>query len=109
LADYLKEDLRQIWSQTNKASGEAILSDWCALAMASGVGTLMTMAKTLAAHRSGILGWHDHPISSARLEGANNKIKTLKPQAYGYRDADFFSLRIMAIHESKCAQTDEPE
>jgi hypothetical protein len=29
------------------------------------------------------------------MEGTNNKIKTLKRQAYGYRDQEFFKLRIL--------------
>jgi transposase len=37
------------------------------------------------------------------LEGTNNKIKTLKRQAYGFRDKEFFKLKIMALHESKYA------
>jgi transposase len=105
VAYYLKEDLRQIWSQPNKEAGGAFLQDWIARAMASGVGPLMTMARTLATHRAGVLAWYDHPISSAKLEGTNNKIKTMKRQAYGYRDKEFFELRIMGIHESKYAQT----
>ncbi|WP_245577923.1 transposase, partial [Maridesulfovibrio bastinii] len=28
----------------------------------------------------------EHPISSGPMEGTNNKIKTMKRQAYGYRD-----------------------
>ena len=39
----------------------------------------------------------------APLEGTNNKIKTMKRQAYGYRDIEFFKLRIMALHETKYA------
>jgi len=105
VAYYLKEDLRQIWSQPDKDSGEAFLNDWIARSMASGVGPLMTMARTLATHRSGVLAWYDHPISSAKLEGTNNKIKTMKRLAYGYRDKEFFELRIMGIHESKYART----
>ncbi|WP_457577343.1 transposase, partial [Desulfomarina sp.] len=31
-------------------------------------------------------------------EGINNKIKTMKRQAYGFRDLDFFKLKIKAIH-----------
>lgn len=63
----------------------------------------MKMRNTLAGYRSGILAWYDHPISSGPLEGTNNKIKTLKRQAYGYRDLEFFKLRIMDIHEAKYA------
>jgi transposase len=105
VAYYLKEDLRQIWSQQNKDEAREFLADWIARASASGIGPLIQMAKTMAAHRSGILAWYDHPITSGPLEGVNNKIKTLKRQAYGYRDVEFFKLRIMAIHEAKYSLT----
>jgi len=41
------------------------------------------------------------PISTGPLEGTNNKIKTLQRQAYGYRDTEFFYLRIYALHEAR--------
>ncbi len=52
--------------------------------------------KTLRIHALGILAWYDHEISTGPLEGTNNKIKTLKRQAYGFRDLEFFKLRIYA-------------
>jgi transposase len=64
---------------------------------------LKKLAKTLAAFRSGILAYYDYRISSGPLEGTNNKIKTMKRMAYGFRDMEFFKLKIMAIHESKYA------
>jgi len=64
---------------------------------------LMKFANTLLAHRSGILAYYDFPISTGPLEGTNNKIKTMKRQAYGFRDIEFFKLRIMAIHQAKYA------
>ena len=42
-------------------------------------------------------------ISTGPLEGTNNKIKTLKRQAYGFHDLEFFKLKIMDIHEAKYA------
>jgi len=66
---------------------------------------LMRMGATLATYRSGILAWYDHPISSGPMEGTNNKIKTMKRQAYGFRDMEFFKLRIMGIHEAKYSLT----
>ena len=65
----------------------------------------MRVAATLAGLKFGILNWYEHPISSGRMEGTNNKIKALKRMAYGYRDRDFFKLRIPAIHEAKYALT----
>lgn len=102
-AYYMKENLRQIWSQPNKAGGERFLNEWIAQAQSSGVRMLQKFAVTLGAYRSGILAWYDHPITTARLEGTNNKIKTLKRQAYGYRDQHYFTLRLFALHESRYA------
>jgi len=44
---------------------------------------LVKMGNTLAAYRFGLLAWYAHPISSGPMEGTNNKIKTMKRQAYG--------------------------
>jgi transposase len=35
------------------------------------------------------------------MEGTNNKIKTMKRQAYGFRDRGLFKLKILAIHETR--------
>jgi transposase len=103
LAYYMKEDLRQFWEQPGKRFATAFLNDWIRRAKASGVNMLVQMAKTLDAHRSGLLAYYDYPISTGPLEGTNNKIKTMKRQAYGFRDIEFFKLKILAIHESKYA------
>lgn len=102
-AYYLKEDLRQFWEQSGPARAAAFLADWCARAGSSGIRFLQRFANTLAGHRSGLLAWYDHPISTGPLEGTNNKIKTMKRQAYGLRDLEFFKLRILAIHKTKYA------
>nr|HDM99765.1 ISL3 family transposase [Deltaproteobacteria bacterium] len=60
-------------------------------------------ANTLSAHRTGILAYFDHRISTGTLEGTNNKIKTMKRQAYGYRDMEFFKLKIPGLHETRYA------
>jgi len=57
----------------------------------------------LAGYKSGILACYDYRISSGPLEGTNNKIKTMKRMAYGFRDMEFFKLIIMALHETKYA------
>ncbi len=48
----------------------------------------------LAAHRTGLLNYFDHRITTGKFEGFNNKIKVIKRQAYGYRNTDYFKLRI---------------
>ena len=103
VAYYLKEDLRRFWEQPGKRFATTFLDGWIRRAEASGIKVLKQMAKTLAAHRSGLLAYYDVMISSGPMEGTNNKIKTMKRQAYGFRDREFFKLKILAIHESKYA------
>jgi len=102
-AYYMKEDLRQFWEQPGKRSARCFLDDWISRAEVSGVRMLQKFAQTLQLHRRGLLAWYDHPISTGPLEGTNNKIKTMQRQAYGYRDQEFFKLKIFAIHEATYA------
>jgi transposase len=102
-AYYMKEDLRQFWEQPGKRTASRFLDDWIARARTSGVAMLQKFAKTLQLHRTGLLAWYDYPISTAPLEGTNNKIKTMQRQAYGYRDQEFFRLKIYAIHKTTYA------
>src|SRR5439155_14741083 len=102
-AYYLKEDLRQIWMQANLRAARKILRDWLARARASGISMLVKFAATMEEYQEGILAYYKYPISTGPLEGTNNKIKTMKRQAYGFRDHEFFKLKILAIHESKYA------
>ena len=77
------------------------LDDWCARAQASRIRILQKFANTLLGHRSGLLAWYHHPISTGPLEGVNNKIKLLQRRAYGYRDLELFRLRIYSLHETR--------
>ena len=98
---YLKEELHLLWEQPSAAAMEGFLRQWCAQAMATGIKQLGQMAKTLLKHCSGILNWWDHRINNGQMEGINNKIKTLSRKAYGFRDEDFFILKLLGLHESR--------
>jgi transposase len=100
-AYYLKEELRQFWEQPGRRFATVFLDGWIKRAEASGIKVLQEMAKTLASHRSGLLAYYDAMITSGPMEGTNNKIKTMKRQAYGFRDKAFFKLKILAIHETR--------
>jgi transposase len=102
-AYYLKDELRQFWQQDSKEKAEQWLNQWIETARESKVPMLMKMANTLQGHRYGLLNWYDYPISTGPLEGTNNKIKTLQRQAYGFRDHEFFKLKIFALHETRYA------
>jgi transposase len=80
-----------------------LLADWLSLARASGVRLLEKLADTLETYQEGILNYYNYPISTGPLEGTNTKIKLLQRQAYGFRDHEFFKLKILGLHETKHA------
>ena len=89
--------------QVDKEQGEKVLMDWVRQARDAKVPLLTKFANTLMAFRSGIVAWYDYHISTGKLEGINNKIKTMKRQAYGYRDETFFELKILSLHDRNYA------
>jgi transposase len=99
----MKELLRYFWEQPTKQAAERWLREWLELAEASGIRMLKQIARTLAFHRRGLLAWYDYPISTGPLEATNTKIQLLKRQAYGYRDQEFFRLKIYALHLTRYA------
>ena len=97
----LKEALGLLWEQSSYAQMKSFLHEWCAWAMESGVRQMQQVAKSLLTHASGILSWWKHRINNGRMEGINNKIKTLLRQTYGLRDERYFVLRLYGLHNSR--------
>ena len=100
-AYYLKEQLRQIWSQPMKAMAEKVLDDWIRQAEQSKITQLQKMAVTVKTYKKGILAWYDCHLSTGKVEGINNKIKVMKRNAYGFRDEKYFTLRLYALHDCR--------
>lgn len=100
-AYYLKEELRALWNQPGRVAMERYFWAWIERALTCGVGPMMTLAKTLRGYAEGILNYAFFPISSAKMEGLNLKIKNLLRVAFGYRDERFFELRLLGLHETK--------
>lgn len=100
-AYYLKEELGLLWEQPSWVAMEDFLRQWCERAGQTGIKLLQQMAKTLLVHATGILNYWHHRITSGKMEGINNKIKTLTRQAYGYRDEKFFILKLLSLHHAR--------
>jgi len=100
-AYYMKEDLRRVWQQPDKQAARRVLMAWTRRAETSGIGMLIKFSRTLARYRKQILAYYDYPISTGPLEGTNTKIRVLQHQAYGFRDTQFFKLKIYALHETR--------
>ena len=96
-----KEALRTIYMRA-KTSYHAKIAfhRWCKLAEETGIPELKTMARTIRDKLDGIVSfWTFHHISNAKMEGFNNKIRWLIKQAYGFRDREYFKLKIYQLPE----------
>jgi transposase len=103
IAYILKEELRNFWHCLTREEAQEYLGNWLQKAWSSGIRLLQKFANKIASHRSGLLNYFDHRITTAKVEGINNKIKVLKRQAYGFRDTEYFKLRIYFLRESTYA------
>jgi len=101
----MKEQLRLFWRQGTRERVDKFLKQWCFDALMSGINQLVSVAITLLKRQIGLLNYYPHRITNGPLEGLNNKIKTLKRQAYGFRDMEYFKLRLYDLHTSKYAFT----
>jgi len=97
LAHILKDDLKQLWQCTDKEEAELFLYSWTQKARSSRIPALETFANTLLRYKNGIINYYNYPITSAQVEGINNKIKVLKRKVYGFGDMDYFALKIFDL------------
>lgn len=97
LAHILKDDLQQLWQCSDKEEAELFLNSWTQRAYLSRIPALETFANTLMRYKNGIINYYNYPITSAQVEGINNKIKVLKRKVYGFGDMDYFALKIFDL------------
>ena len=91
----IKDSFLQIYSMKNSdATIACYLANWMAEATDSGLQPFIELAKKSSSKMEYILNWFKQKVSSAISEGFNNKIKRLKRMAYGYKDIDYFRLKI---------------
>ena len=101
IAYTMKEQLRSFWMQDNREDAEVFLKKWCTDALIQEAKPLKKVAKALYKRTDELLNYFTHRITNGKAEGINNKIKTLKRQAYGFRDMQYFKLRLYHLHEQR--------
>ena len=96
-----KETLRGIYARAKTSyHAEIAFHRWCKLAEETNIPELKTMARTIRNKLDGIVSfWTFRHISNAKMEGFNNKIRWLIKQAYGFRDREYFKLKIYQLSE----------
>lgn len=92
----LKEDLKQLWRFNCVEEAELFWEQWYRRATESKIPQLILFANRLQGYLQGILNHCLWKLHTGILEGINNKIKVIKRMAYGFRDHDYFFLKIRA-------------
>lgn len=92
----MKASLKELWVPTNPWRWRFAWRTWQSMARSSEIEPLTRFAKRLASYWRGVLARMRWPMHTGQLEGINNRIKVMKRMAYGYRDSDFFFLKIKA-------------
>lgn len=105
IAHTLKEQFRLFWEQYDQESASSFLLRWLWDVFESGLEPLIKVGRTLLGHAKGLVNYFKHRISNGKIEGINNKIKTMSRQAYGFRDMEYFKLRLLHLHEQKYSLT----
>ncbi len=101
----LKEGLKHIWDYTSAAWAKKSLNGWIEMAEGSEIGGIKSFIKMIRKHEQGILNHCRRQISNGKIEGTNNKIKTLKRRAYGFHDTEYSKLKILQACQGKNKKT----
>ncbi len=90
----LKESFLKVYDCQTPEEAQGYLENWIIDAASSTVETFKIIAASFKDKLQYIINWFKKKISSAISEGINNKIKRLKRMAYGYKDVEYFKLKI---------------
>lgn len=92
----LRDDLKQLWAYRHRGYARRAWDSWYQRAMDSGIAALQAFARKLKPYLHGILAHTRWPLHTSLVEGINNRIKVIKRTAYGFRDEEYFFLKIKA-------------
>jgi transposase len=92
----LRDALKELWRYRHRGYARRAWRSWYRKALRSGIAPLRRFARGLRPYLAGILAHCRYPFGTNLIEGINNKIKVIKRMAYGFRDDQYFFLKIRA-------------
>jgi transposase len=97
-AHLLKEAFQHFWTYRSHRHALRFLEAWCQRAMRSRIEPMKKVARMLRRHQPLILNWFlaKGELSSAAVEGMNNKVRVITRRAYGFRT--FRALEVALYH-----------
>lgn len=92
----LKEQIFAFYSINKRDDAEVFLRGWASSCIASKLKPFIDFGKRLLRNAESILEYFFYRVSNGFAEGINNKIKVIKRMAYGFRDFEYFRLKVLA-------------
>ena len=92
----MRDELKRLWFHRHPIRARKAWDHWLEQAQGSGIAALAHFANKLSAYLHGIIARCRHRLNTSIVEGINNTIKVIKRRAYGYRDQEYFFLKIRA-------------
>ena len=86
--------LKKLWNYKYPASARKWFKGWYKNAVKSRIAPLKSFAQKMLKRIDGIIAHCKYPVHTGILEGVNNKIKVIKRVAYGFRDDEYFFLKV---------------
>jgi len=91
----LKEQALSIFERKQKNVALARLKSWKENVQKSNIEEFRKVLKTLEHYWYGIDNYFKHRVTNGASEGYNNKINIIKRRAYGFKDIEYFKLKIL--------------
>ena len=97
----VKEKLSHAYTLDDECKKAKEITEIIEICNDSGNRHFMWFARLLENHFESIIAYGTYKIYSGKVEGTNNLINTVRRKAYGYRDNDYFFLKIMVESRRK--------
>jgi len=92
----LKETFEHFWSYRSLTWARYFLDDWTGRALRSRIEPMKKVARMLRSHQHLLFNWFKAKgeISSAVVEGLNNKVRVVTRRSYGFRTYDAMEIAL---------------
>lgn len=93
----LKEQALDIFDEHHQSIGLKRFEKWFENVAEAGIEQFNEVVKRIKKYFYGISNYFIHRLTNAQSEGFNTKINVIKRKAYGFRDLDYFKLKIIQM------------
>jgi len=95
VAYLMKEQGLDVFDEEDPINGIARLYKWIDNVIEAGIEEFKSVIETIKNYLYGIVNYFKYKLTNAASEGFNTKITVIKRRAYGFRDLEYFKLKIL--------------